>query len=858
MAEISAAFYWDPRIHQNACAYHSKLSKSNNRDSSISIALDSSVSSNIYDPDLATLQKVEPGNSTGNNFHLLLQHTPVLYAYSSIQDIVQQLFTLSKTLASQSVLNPTSSALEKPPSVFLIFFSFDALEIEKHLPVLRFISFTASHFPSVLTVLYDDDHTAAALAASNASSFAGPITKPLSISSTNDTSSPNPSSSNSTSTALASTSISASSPSFAAPAVIPEIDISAHVHHILKTCGVAVFSPPVLSDSILKTVLAKSSEFPDAEAAVVAHINSSVSALSSAHKQQKQLLLQQQQQKSNSSSLESSSPPEYISEKMDNLPEPAVQYDVVDQSSQLFSRKYDYAIVNFITCLEMYHSRHLLESDKVFTRLDPQINNSSSNLLKPSNSSFDPSLYPTIFHISQSRIDFVASLIADWDFRAHDLSYNDLLFAAFLMFKHAFTMQNVKPVNSFNTPTMLELVISDPALFKFLLVVRDSYRPSNPYHNFRHAIDVLQASFYFLIQLNSLPQYSKHHISRFDSNTPEFLKSQVSILNPVEALTLLIIAIGHDVGHPGVTNMFLTNAKTPIAEAFSYKSILESYHSAAFQRILEMYWPSTQSNQVCQLIIRSVQATDMGLHFDYMKKAEKTFEMIQACGASEYLTRLDNAMKEKAGEKETQAGSDKKEPSSSSTNPHQEKLDFQTLACCLLIKCADISNVVRTLEISSKWGVVLTKEFSQVEILEIALKMKEPKPAAPVSNTQGATKSAATTTTSSSLSTSPSSAAETKTSETSLEKEKETKPSATLTEKETKPAKESQVRQDEEGYTVPVLSLAKGQLFFINTFAKPLFELVSMLFPELAYTIRILESNAAVWNEKVKELEEEG
>jgi hypothetical protein len=102
------------------------------------------------------------------------------------------------------------------------------------------------------------------------------------------------------------------------------------------------------------------------------------------------------------------------------------------------------------------------------------------------------------------------------------------------------------------------------------LAVRANYR-DNPYHNFRHAVDVLQASYFFLLRsVRSGPAV----VSDADaSNSPELpptctLSDQArfnstrddeavaSFLRPIEHLALLVASYCHDVGHPGVNNFF--------------------------------------------------------------------------------------------------------------------------------------------------------------------------------------------------------------------------------------------------------------------------------------------------------------
>lgn len=179
-----------------------------------------------------------------------------------------------------------------------------------------------------------------------------------------------------------------------------------------------------------------------------------------------------------------------------------------------------------------------------------------------------------------------------------------------------------------------------------------------PYHNFRHVVDVLQATFNFLVRIGALPP--------FPSSAPPAPKKSPSaaLLGPFETLTLLITAIGHDVGHPGVNNGFLTKLNAPLAQLYNDRSVLESFHCAAYTQILRRYWQAAFDDTAMRtLTISSILATDMGLHFEYMK-------------------RMGDAQ-DKLHYEDSTDGWDAK-----AIEAHK------ALLCALLIKCADISNVV--------------------------------------------------------------------------------------------------------------------------------------------------------------------
>ena len=190
---------------------------------------------------------------------------------------------------------------------------------------------------------------------------------------------------------------------------------------------------------------------------------------------------------------------------------------------------------------------------------------------------------------------------------------------------------------------------------------RVAYNSFVLYHNFRHAVDVLQSLFYFILQIGILPPYPVGSTPPPKSND----KSPVAkLLSPFEGLTLLISAIGHDVGHPGVNNMFLVKLNAPLAQLYNDQSVLEAFHCAAYSQILRRHWPSAFNDKaIRKLMISSILATDMGVHSDYMQQLGHLQEKIHESTNTDGWTPKD---------RET----------------------YKILTCGLLIKCADISNVV--------------------------------------------------------------------------------------------------------------------------------------------------------------------
>lgn len=124
-------------------------------------------------------------------------------------------------------------------------------------------------------------------------------------------------------------------------------------------------------------------------------------------------------------------------------------------------------------------------------------------------------------------------------------------------------------------------------------------------------------------------------------------------------------ALGHDVGHPGVNNVFLIKLNAPLAQLYNDRSVLEAFHCAAYSQILRRHWPSVfRDNGLRTLMISAILATDMGIHSRFMESLNQLRERFR---------------------------SDHRKMDSW---PYQDVEGYRILLCALLMKCADISNVV--------------------------------------------------------------------------------------------------------------------------------------------------------------------
>ncbi|XP_041342055.1 high affinity cAMP-specific and IBMX-insensitive 3',5'-cyclic phosphodiesterase 8B isoform X10 [Pyrgilauda ruficollis] len=215
---------------------------------------------------------------------------------------------------------------------------------------------------------------------------------------------------------------------------------------------------------------------------------------------------------------------------------------------------------------------------------------------------------------------------------------------------------------------------SEATLRAWLQVIEANYHSSNSYHNSTHAADVLHATAFFLGK--------------------ERVKGSLDHLDEVAAL---IAATIHDVDHPGRTNSFLCNAGSELAVLYNDTAVLESHHTAlAFQLTTKdskyNIFKNIDRNRyrtLRQAIIDMVLATEMTKHFEHVNK---------------FVNSINKPM-----------ASEETSPHVSSNTECTANIknfpDNQTLIKRMMIKCADVANPCRPLELCIEWAGRISEEY---------------------------------------------------------------------------------------------------------------------------------------------------
>merc|ERR1711988_2085707 len=112
------------------------------------------------------------------------------------------------------------------------------------------------------------------------------------------------------------------------------------------------------------------------------------------------------------------------------------------------------------------------------------------------------------------------------------------------------------------------------------------------------------------------------------------LTNAAEFLTELDQFSLLIAAIGHDLGHPGVNNGFLSEVGHELALQYNDRSPLENMHTPKLFSIVakeetNVFGSLTkeQYKEVRKLCIETILHTDMMGHTGMVKDLQMVFQM---------------------------------------------------------------------------------------------------------------------------------------------------------------------------------------------------------------------------------------
>ncbi|KAJ2708594.1 3',5'-cyclic-nucleotide phosphodiesterase [Coemansia spiralis] len=288
------------------------------------------------------------------------------------------------------------------------------------------------------------------------------------------------------------------------------------------------------------------------------------------------------------------------------------------------------------------------------------------------------SCYESDDFISSDRANALRNRLLEWAFSPYELDRSDLLDCAAIMIM--------------DSAACVGLRLRLARVRRFVAILESAYY-DNPYHNFHHAIDVTQCTFYIL---HILGMFSGTGPRRSSMRSPDDAPFRLhTILRPTDVMALVVASLCHDLGHPGLNNAFMVRARTQLAELYNDQSVLENFHAACFSMVMSCYFtdfvlPQPGSlppppaafdyEEFRRIAVHAILATDMARHFEFISKCKAQYDRFQS-GSNLPLT------------------------------AQQHEAERAQLAASIL-KCADISNIVRPFNISQRWTQRLNQEVT--------------------------------------------------------------------------------------------------------------------------------------------------
>jgi hypothetical protein len=146
--------------------------------------------------------------------------------------------------------------------------------------------------------------------------------------------------------------------------------------------------------------------------------------------------------------------------------------------------------------------------------------------------------------------------------------------------------------------------LDESKIDNFLMVVSKTYQNTKAlYHTSLHGVDVCYSTLLILTNF------------RDDEN-------KIPGVSELDIVSLIIAALTHDIGHPGLTNKFMINSKNELSIIYNDQSVLENFHCAKTFQLLENNDINIFSNfskedflLLRKKMIGEILATDMSFHF---------------------------------------------------------------------------------------------------------------------------------------------------------------------------------------------------------------------------------------------------
>ena len=215
-------------------------------------------------------------------------------------------------------------------------------------------------------------------------------------------------------------------------------------------------------------------------------------------------------------------------------------------------------------------------------------------------------------------------------------------------------------------------------LDSFLISIANQYYTTTLYHNSLHGSDIT------------------HTICLFFNNSNA---EEVCHTKAIDLLSIIVSGLGHDIGHPGLTNNFQVNSLSDLAITYNDNSCLENYHLAKLFKTLRKEETNifekltTQDfKKIRKKMVSEVLATDMAIHGKIINNIRSKIP--------EYLLQNNN-----------NSETHKKFELISDINNEETTEEEKQALLDYFIHAADLGHNTKKFSISLKWVELLSKEF---------------------------------------------------------------------------------------------------------------------------------------------------